>query len=115
MPDKVIDGSHGWVGSQQPGEGNDVTYSCNPGFTLVGHPKRTCKNGEYDFVAPTCNGGKSEFAATDKDNVTSTEASTVSSPSSVATGGTHGNMRDVDTKKHTGHIVVIISVISTVT
>ncbi|KAG7252104.1 hypothetical protein CRUP_018847 [Coryphaenoides rupestris] len=56
MPDKVIDGNHTWVMAQRPAYGDIVHYNCDPGFTLVGHPQRTCKKGEYDSAAPTCKG-----------------------------------------------------------
>ena len=35
--------------------GTNVTYVCNPGYTLFGPTRRTCKaNGKWDGVKPYC-------------------------------------------------------------
>ncbi len=36
---------------------NNATYTCNPGYTLMGSNTRTCQaGGEWNSTSPTCRG-----------------------------------------------------------
>ena len=50
------------LSSQQLGVGTTATYSCDPGYVLVGETTRTCEDvnghiiGTWNGMMPTCEG-----------------------------------------------------------
>ena len=46
---------NGKISSTNNNEGDSVTYSCLPGYDLVGVVKLTCTSGAWDNTPPTCN------------------------------------------------------------